>query len=82
MKQYSRELLVTAKVAQGWQGSFEQNVDQLITIVSQIDNEQQVRDAGELIDVYHKKSHKPRKTKRRKQDENNIRPFEFLVFRN
>jgi hypothetical protein len=81
MKQHTRELLVTAKVAQGWQGNFEEKVDQLISIVSQVDNEQQVRDAGELIDVYKKKSHKPRKGKRRKNDDDS-RPFEFLVFRN
>lgn len=82
MKQYTRELLVTAKVAQGWKDDFEHKVDQLISIVSLVDNEQQVRDAGELIDVYHKKSHKPRKGKRRKQDDSTSRPFEFLVFRN
>jgi hypothetical protein len=84
MKQLTRELLVTAKVAQGWQGDFEQKVDELISIVSKVDNEEQVRGAGELLDVYQKKSHKPRKSKRKKQPANssNSRPFEFLVFRN
>ena len=79
MKQLTRELLVTAKVAQGWQGDFEQKVDQLVSLVSLVDNEEQVRGAGELLDVYHKKSLKPRKTKRKKSEG---RPFEFLVFRN
>ena len=46
MKQQTRELLVTTKVAQHWQADFEQKVDELMTIVSKVDNEEKVHDAS------------------------------------
>ncbi len=83
MKQQARELLVTTKVAQHWQEDFEQKVEELMLIVSKVDNEKQVNVASEMMDVYHDKteytaSAKPRKRKVRISG----RPFEFLVFRN
>lgn len=83
MKQKTRELLVTTKVAQHWQDDFDQKVDELMSIVSKVDNEQQVQDAGELLDVYHKSKLKLKKAaKGKKQADVNEKPFEFLVFRN
>jgi hypothetical protein len=80
MKQHTRELLVTTKVAQNWQDNFEQKVDELILIVSKIDNEQQVSQASEMMDVYHNR--KKQKAGRKKKVLHADRPFEFLVFRN
>jgi len=82
MKQQVRELLVTAKVAQGWEGHFEQRVDELIDIVSMVDTDKQVQHAAELLDVYHKAKLKPTRSKKKKITEASERPFEFLVFRN
>lgn len=80
MKQRTRELLVTTKVAQNWNDDFEQRVDELINLVSKMDNEEQVRYASELLDVYHN-DNQPIKSKRKKMLQSD-RPFEFLVFRN
>ena len=79
MKQQVRELLVTTKVAQHWQDDFDQKVDELMLIVSKVDNEQQTTDATELLDVYHNKTHKPQHKKAHNPSD---RPFEFLVFSN
>ena len=78
-QQKTRELLVTTKVAQNWCDDFDQRVDELMTIVSKVDNEVHVQIASETLDVYHN-SHKP--SKRRKKISQSDRPFEFLVFRN
>lgn len=80
MKQTTRELLVTTKVAQNWHEDFDQKVEELMLIVSRIDTETQVSGASEMLDVYHSSADKPRK--RKKKIVKNDRPFEFLVFRN
>lgn len=83
MKQQTRELLVTTKVAQHWQGDFDQKVDELISIVAKVDNEQHVIEACELLDVYQKTRQKLKKAgKKKKQADEIDKPFEFLVFRN
>jgi exonuclease VII small subunit len=83
MKQQTRELLVTTKVAQHWQGDFDQKVDELMTIISKIDNEQQVIESCELLDVYQKTRQKLKKSgKKKKPTDYFDKPFEFLVFRN
>lgn len=47
MKQQTRELLVTTKVAQNWQDDFEQKIDELMSIVSKVDTEQEVLRSSE-----------------------------------
>jgi len=80
MKQQSRELLVTTKVAQHWHEDFDQKVEELMLIVSKVDNEKQVDGASEMLDVY---NDKPDYTAKRKRKAGiSDRPFEFLVFRN
>jgi hypothetical protein len=80
MKQTSRELLVTTKVAQHWHADFEQKVDELISIVNKVDNDEQVVHASETMDVY--RSGKKSARGRKKKAVPSNRPFEFLVFRN
>ena len=82
MKQQIRELLVTAKVAQHWSDSFEERIEELMTLVSKVDTDKQIMDAGELLDVYHKTKQTPAKARKKKQQECCDKPFEFLVFRN
>jgi hypothetical protein len=83
MKQQTRELLVTTKVAQHWQEDFDQKVDELILVVSSIDNDKHVLNTCEILDVYQKSKQKTVKAgKRRKSVDLSDRPFEFLVFRN
>lgn len=79
MKQTTRELLVTTKVAQNWQNNFEQKVEELILVVSKIDTNEQVQQASEMMDVYRAKN---TSKKRKRKTEQSDRPFEFLVFRN
>ena len=81
MKQQIRELLVTAKVAQNWEGHFEQRVDELMELVSRVDNDKQIQIAAELLDVYRKVQQRPLIAKRKRTAESE-KPFEFLVFRN
>ncbi len=77
----SRELLLTTKAAEKWGAeSFDSNVNALMLIVSRIDTPEQTDLASEVMDVYRKKQ-TPTKSSRRKQEENS-RPFEFLVYRN
>jgi hypothetical protein len=80
-QQKTRELLVTTKVAQHWQDDFDQRVDELMHLVSQVDNEKQMQDVSETLDVYHNNTQKSSKS-RRKKLVHSERPFEFLVFRN
>ncbi|MBS1783717.1 MAG: hypothetical protein JSS78_11680 [Bacteroidetes bacterium] len=76
----TRELLVTTKAAKSWDRNFEERVDELITIISNLDDEGKLHEATEMLDVY---QHNNPKTKtRRKKSIQNHRPFEFLVFRN
>ena len=83
MKQQARELLVTTKVAQHWQEDFNQKVEELMLIVSKVDNEKQVNVASEMLDVYNEKPEYTPQGKRRKRKASfSDRPFEFLVFRN
>ena len=82
MKQQIRELLVTAKVAQNWEGHFEKSVDSLIEIVNKVDTDKNVHEATELLDVYRKTRQKPAKTRKKKLTDCCDKPFEFLVFRN
>jgi hypothetical protein len=80
-QQKTRELLVTTKVAQHWQDDFDQRVDELMNIVTQVDNEAQVQIVSETLDVYHSSLNKVPKNRRKKLPQSE-RPFEFLVFRN
>ena len=82
MKQQTRELLVTTKVAQHWQDDFEQKIDELMSIVSKVDTEQQVMHSSEMLDVYHNTTRHSQKKGRKKKQVLQDRPFEFLVFRN
>ena len=82
MKQQTRELLVTTKVAQHWQDDFEQKIDELMSIVSKVDTEQQVLHSSEMLDVYHNTTRRTAKKGRKKKQVFSDRPFEFLVFRN
>lgn len=79
-QQKTRELLVTTKVAQNWNDDFEQRVDELMNIVSRVDNDVQLLHVSEMLDVYHNSTSKPKA--RRKKATQSDRPFEFLVFRN
>ena len=82
MKQQVRELLVTAKVAQNWQGDFNEKVEELMVLVNKVDTDKQINAAGELLDVYHKIKQKPLKSRKRKISDCCDKPFEFIVFRN
>jgi len=75
-------LLVTTKVAQNWQDDFDQKIDELMSIVSKVDTEQQVMRSSEMLDVYHNTTTHRQKTGRKKKQVFSDRPFEFLVFRN
>jgi len=79
-QQKTRELLVTTKVAQSWNEDFGQRVDELMNIVTKVDNEEQMQQASEILDVYNNRKH--RLSKRRKKINPQEKPFEFLVFRN
>lgn len=86
MKQKSRELLVTTRVAQAWQGAFDQKVDELMTLVSKVDTEEVVQQSIELLDVYRHDTvnatrRKPGK-RSKARDGADARPFEFVVGRN
>jgi hypothetical protein len=82
MKQQVRELLVTAKVAQHWQGRFNEKVEELMVLVNKVDTDKQVQEAGELLDVYHKTRQKAAKVRKKKLSDCCDKPFEFLVFCN
>ncbi|OJW79854.1 MAG: hypothetical protein BGO69_13525 [Bacteroidetes bacterium 46-16] len=82
MKQQTRELLVTTKVAQNWQDDFEQKIDELMSIVSKVDTEQEVLRSSEMLDVYHNTTRHRQKQGRKRKHVFSDRPFEFLVFRN
>lgn len=86
MKQKSRELLVTTKVAQAWQGAFDQRVDELMILVSQIDTEDAVYRSTEVLDVYRHDTSGAGRRKGGKRQKSGLsvehRPFEFLVGRN
>ena len=82
MKQQSRELLVTTKVAQHWQDDFDQKVDELIAIVNKIDTDKQVEHAIQVMDVYHNAAHDASTSIKKKKIIKQQRPFEFLAFRN
>jgi hypothetical protein len=80
MKQKTRELLVTTKVAQNWQDDFDRNIEELMDIVGKVDNENTLQRSTEMLDVYHT-SKKPGRLKKKKVLQKD-RPFEFLVFSN
>jgi hypothetical protein len=82
MKQQVREILVTAKVAQTWNGNFNERVEELMDLVSRVDTDKQILDAGDLLDVYHKSKQKTAKARKKKITDPFDRPFEFFVFRN
>ncbi|WP_276133352.1 hypothetical protein [Polluticoccus soli] len=81
MKQKTRELLVTTKVAQNWQEDFDQKVEELMDIVSKVDNDNKMQQSTEMLDVYHTSTQKS-KPSRKKKIVQKDRPFEFLVFCN
>lgn len=82
MKQTTRELLVTTKVAESWQQNFDSNVDGLMSLVSKVDNETHVESVTELLDVYHSKAEDADGQQTSKKHINSGRPFEFTIFRN
>ncbi len=82
MKQQVRELLVTAKVSQNWQGHFNEKVEELMALVNKVDTDKHVLEAGELLDVYKKVKQKPARNRKRKLTDSSEKPFEFLVFCN
>ncbi len=82
MKQTTRELLVTTKVAESWQQNFDSHVDGLMSLVSKVDNEAHVESVTELLDVYHNKVEDHAEQQPQKKHVNSGRPFEFTVFRN
>jgi hypothetical protein len=81
MKQKTRELLVTTKVAQNWQDDFDQKVEELMDIVSKVDNDGKMQQATEMLDVYHTSTQKSKPIRKKKIVQKD-RPFEFLVFCN
>jgi hypothetical protein len=81
MKHKTRELLVTTKVAQHWHDDFEHKVDELMALISKIDNEQGVEEASETMDVYHNSTRRSKAASRKKLVQHD-KPFAFLVFRN
>lgn len=82
MKQTTRELLVTTKVAESWQQDFDGNVDGLMSLVSKVDTREHVENVTELLDVYHSKVEDLSLHMPQKKQVGNWRPFEFTVFRN
>jgi hypothetical protein len=81
VKNKTRELLVTTKAAQHWQDDFDTKVDELMTIMSRVDNEDNVLQASEMMDVYHSVPNPPKRGKKTKVITKE-KPFAFLVFRN
>ena len=81
MKQTTRELLVTTKVAQSWRDDFDSNVDGLMLIVSKVDTKAHVERVTELLDVYHNAIEETAAGAKKSGNEAS-RPFEFTVFRN
>lgn len=79
-QQKTRELLLTTKVAQKWRNDFEQRVEELMDMVTKVDNEKNVQHNSEVLDVYNS-NHQPSRPKKKRYPASN-RPFEFLVFRN
>lgn len=83
MSQQVRELLVTARVAEKWNDSFDQKVDELMELVNKTDTDKNVQESTELLDVYHKTLQRTAKLKRKKKlSDHREKPFEFLVFSN
>lgn len=82
MKQTTRELLVTTKVAESWQQNFDSNVESLMSIVSKVDNHEHVASVTELLDVYHNSNDNDLELSHPHKKVNSGRPFEFTVFRN
>ncbi|MBA3828212.1 MAG: hypothetical protein H0X33_04685 [Taibaiella sp.] len=82
MKQQTRELLVTTKVAQQWQGDFDQKVEELMAIVSKVDSETNVYNTIEVLDVYRNTANPDTQGGNKKRVLANGKPFEFCVFRN
>lgn len=82
MKQTTRELLVTTKVAQSWRDDFDSNVDGLMAIVSKVDTPQQVDRATERMDVYRNSVEQQPSSSPDKKHSSSERPFDFTVFRN
>lgn len=80
MKQTSRELLVTTKMAESWRQDFDSNVEGLMTIVSKVDDHEHIDKVTEILDVYH--SDDSSLTTPAKKNFTSGRPFEFTVFRN
>lgn len=80
MKQTTRELLVTTKMAESWSHDFESNVDALMSIMNRVDDNEHIHKVTEVMDVYHNEE-SPLTTSAKKHI-NSGRPFEFTVFRN
>lgn len=79
-QQKTRELLIITKVAQTWQGDFDQRVNELMDMVSKVDTETHMTQTSEIMDVYHNGA--PEEESRKRKIIRKERPFEFLVYRN
>ena len=82
MAQHVRELLVTTKEAQNWQGQYRQKVDGLMSMLNKMDTDEAVKQAGELLNVYKKTVNSTNVERGNSILDCVDRPFEFLVFRN
>jgi ribosomal protein S3AE len=80
MRKYTRELLVTAKVADSWRNNLDQKIEELIDVVCHVHDEDKVNKTVELLDVYPKRAKKSKQSAIRKTKSN--RPFQFMVCRN
>lgn len=66
-----------------WQGTFDEKVDELMSLVSRVDNEDETARSAEIMDIYHNNiTRSNRRLKRKVQQHESERPFEFLVFKN
>ncbi len=82
MNQQVRELLLTARAAENWNEQFNEKVEELMSLVSKIDTEQQISNAGEIMDVYHKTKMRPQLPLNKKSNDCCDKPFKFIVFCN
>jgi hypothetical protein len=82
MNQQVRELLLTARATEHWNEQFNEKVEELMALVSKIDTDQQIRNAGEVMDVYRKTKERPKLPINKSSSECCEKPFKFIVFSN
>lgn len=83
-KNDTRELLLITKAAAHWEGDFDKRVDELMDLVNKVDTIDSVVQCVEVLDVYHNTMPEPTRSRSRKRRPNftQHKPFEFLAFRN